>query len=227
MRLVNTSTLQFREFYGSNKPPYAILLHTWTGEEVSFDEILTPTSGTQQKAGFSKIKGCCEMAKEQGVPFAWVDSCCIKKSSDAELSESLNSIFRWYSCAEKCYVYLCDVSTSKRKRGDENALNTWEQAFRKSRWFTRGWTLQELLAPISVEFFSKKGSRLGDKQSLEQQIHEITGIPISALKSTAGAYLSLKHSPCESYVHEISKRRSRNAVSSSVQLAYQKVVHLC
>ena len=98
------------------------------------------------------------------------DTVCIKKSSDAELSESINSMFRWYQGAAKCYVYMGDVST-KRKRGDEKAHDTWEQAFRDSRWFTRGWTLQELLAPKLVEFFSQDGHRLGGKQSLKQLIH--------------------------------------------------------
>jgi len=86
---------------------------------------------------------------------------------------------------KKCYVYLSDVSIRKRKRKDEGTQHTWEQAFRESRWFTRGWTLQELLASASVQFFSKEGSRLGDKQSLEQEIHEITGIPIPALRGSA------------------------------------------
>jgi hypothetical protein len=59
---------------------------------------------------------------------------------------------------------------------------SWEASFRKSKWFTRGWTLQELIAPASVEFFSLERQRLGDKESLEQQIHEITRIPVEALR---------------------------------------------
>lgn len=79
-------------------------------------------------------------------------------------------MFRWYQNASKCYVYLLDVQLS------------WELAFRKSRWFTRGWTLQELLAPKSVEFYSQDWEHLGDKRSLEQLIHEITGLPVKALQ---------------------------------------------
>jgi len=94
-------------------------------------------------------------------------------------------MFSWYQRAAKCYVYLSDVSTKKRKLGDEEPQNTWEQAFRKSRWFTRGWTLQELLAPASVQFFCERGNRLGDKQSLEQLVHEITEIPVLALRGSA------------------------------------------
>ena len=91
-------------------------------------------------------------------------------------------MFRWYHRAEKCYVYLSDVSRRKRKRRDEDTQKMWEQTFRKSKWFTRGWTLQELLAPRSVELFSRENCRLGDKQSLEQQIHNITGMPTLALR---------------------------------------------
>src|SRR5580704_6018880 len=96
-------------------------------------------------------------------------------------------MFRGYQNAAKCYVYLLDVSISKRKASNEFFEMTWESAFRASRWFTRGWTLQELLAPGSVVFFFKEGKRLGDKRTLEQQVHEITGIAISALQ---GAPLS-------------------------------------
>jgi hypothetical protein len=95
-------------------------------------------------------------------------------------------MFRWYQNAAKCYVYLSDVSTRKRKANNRLSKYTWESAFRSSKWFTRGWTLQELLAPgpDSVEFFSREGDRLGDKRTLEQQIHEITRIPITALQGT-------------------------------------------
>ncbi|KAH8757111.1 hypothetical protein BGZ57DRAFT_932887 [Hyaloscypha finlandica] len=91
-------------------------------------------------------------------------------------------MFRWYQKAARCYVYLSDVSTLKRKANATSAECTWESAFRASKWFTRGWTLQELLAPRSVEFFSQEGSGLGNKRTLEQQIHEITGIPAIALR---------------------------------------------
>jgi hypothetical protein len=112
-----------------------------------------------------------------------VDTCCIDKSNAVELQEAINSMFRWYQNAVKCYVYLSDVSTKKQKASDSY---TWELAFRSSKWFTRGWTLQELLAPSpgSVEFSSRERDRLGDKKSLEQQIHEITGIPVSALRGS-------------------------------------------
>jgi hypothetical protein len=88
-------------------------------------------------------------------------------------------MFRWYSNAAKCYVYLSDVSTTSYQLG-----YTWESAFRVSRWFTRGWTLQELIAPARVEFFSREGILLGDKISMEQQVHEITKIAVLALRGS-------------------------------------------
>jgi hypothetical protein len=115
-----------------------------------------------------------------------VDTCYIDKSSSAELQEAINSMFRWYQNTAKCYVYLSDVSTRKRKPSDQSSEYIWESAFRSSKWFTRGWTLQELLAPGpgSVEFFSEERDRLGNKSTLEPQIYEITGIPIIALRGT-------------------------------------------
>ncbi|MCJ1483295.1 hypothetical protein MMC06_003462 [Schaereria dolodes] len=171
------------KFLNDATPQYAILSHTWGSEEVIYEDMVE--ASYRNKAGYEKIKFCGEQAAIDGLRYFWVDSCCIKKSSDSELSESVNSMFRWYHRAEKCYVYLSDVSTMKRKKQDEDTQKIWEQAFRKSKWFTRGWTLQELLASRLVEFFSRENSRLGDKQSLEQQIHEITGIPTLALRGAA------------------------------------------
>jgi Heterokaryon incompatibility protein (HET) len=167
------------EFVGDNIPPYAILSHTWgaDSEEVTFKDLVDHTG--KNKAGYTKIKFCAEQAASDGLQYFWMDTCSIDKSSSAELTEAINSMFRWYHGAAKCYVYLSDVSI----RGyDKNGQFTWESAFRESRWFTRGWTLQELIAPTSVEFFSLEGKRLGDKKSLERQVHEITGIAIQALQ---------------------------------------------
>jgi hypothetical protein len=90
-------------------------------------------------------------------------------------------MFRWYQNATKCYVYLSDVSRPPFDT-DDKSNEPWESTFRKSRWFTRGWTLQELIAPASVEFFSEEGEILGNKASLEGLICEITGIPVKALR---------------------------------------------
>lgn len=163
---------------------YAILSHTWgeDSDEVTFEDILEGSG--RDKAGYDKIKFCAEQAARDGLQYFWVDTCCIKKSSDAELSEAINSMFRWYQGAAKCYVYLPDVSRRPDIRVKSNSPSTWELAFRKSRWFSRGWTLQELLAPNFVEFFSREKERLGDKESLKQLLNEITGIPLGALQGS-------------------------------------------
>jgi hypothetical protein len=163
-------------------PLYAILSHTWQeGEEVTFDDWINDRM--KSKAGYKKILFCAQQAERDGLCYFWIDTCCINKADHVELQDAINSMFRWYQNAAKCYVYLSDVSTTKRKACSSRSLqSSWEPAFRVSRWFRRGWTLQELLAPRSVTFFSEKGDPLGDKQSLEQQIHEITGIATEALR---------------------------------------------
>jgi hypothetical protein len=171
-----------KDLIGDDIPQYAILSHTWGAEEVTFGDLIDGTG--KSKAGYDKIRFCAQQAANDGLQYFWVDTCCIDKSSSAELQEAINSMFRWYQNAAKCYVYLSDVSIRKRKASDWSSDYTWESAFRSSRWFTRGWTLQELLAPgpDSVEFFSQEGDRLGDKRTLERQIYEITGIPVTALQ---------------------------------------------
>ena len=165
-------------------PAYAILSHTWgaDAEEVIFEDLTTGTG--KDKPGYKKIWFCGEQAALDGLEYFWIDTCCIKKSNKAELSYAINSMFRWYQKAAQCYVYLSDVSTKKRKVGEEGSGSTWEPAFRASKWFTRGWTLQELLAPSVVQFFSCEGELLGNKRLLAQQIHEVTGIPKLAIKGT-------------------------------------------
>jgi hypothetical protein len=165
---------------GNAVPRYAILSHTWgaDSDEVSFND-LTNGTGTD-KAGNEKIRFCAEQAKQDGLEHFWIDTCCIDKENKAELSHAINSMFQWYRNAARCYAYLSDVSTAKRKVDSDTC--EWEFAFRRSKWFTRGWTLQELLAPRSIEFFSWQRKWLGNRNSLKQQIHEITGIPEAALR---------------------------------------------
>lgn len=190
MRLLYTDSgekLKWTEdLIGERIPPYAILSHTWQeGQEVTFDDFKNLGNAEDSKAsdkeGYHKIHFCAQQAKRDGLDYFWIDTCCIDKTNNTELSEAINSMFRWYQNAERCYVYLTDVDTNTLDE-DAKLPRTRESAFSKSRWFTRGWTLQELLAPKSVEFFSKEGVRLGDRESLVQVIHEITGIPINALQ---------------------------------------------
>jgi hypothetical protein len=163
-------------------PSYAILSHTWGAdtEEVTFEEL---TNGTgMEKKGYRKVLLCEKQARQDGLQHFWVDTCCINKEDKVELRNAINSMFRWYRDATRCYVYLSDVSGS-----DAEGLS-----FRKSRWFTRGWTLQELLAPALVEFFSEEWQRFGDKLSLIQHIHKATGIPHSALRGELLANFSVE-----------------------------------
>ena len=165
--------------FSSDIPPYAILSHTWDVDEFNFEDLVNRTG--ESKAGYKKILFCGKQAARDHLQYFWVDTCCIDKWNLGELSYAINSMFRWYQNAVKCYVFLSDVPTSTVANAHLHQ-NIWEASFRKSRWFTRGWTLQELIAPASVEFFSSQLQRLGDKQSLEQQIHEITDIPVKALR---------------------------------------------
>ena len=163
-------------------PQYGILSHTWgpDSDEVTYKELVEGTGSG--KAGYRKLKFCGDQAKKDQLQYFWVDTCCIDKSSAVELQEAITSMFRWYSEAAKCYVYLADVSTEGFDPA--GSVELWEPAFRGSRWFTRGWTLQELIAPLSVEFFSADCRLLGDKKSLRRHIHEITGIPYPALEGS-------------------------------------------
>jgi Heterokaryon incompatibility protein (HET) len=151
-------------------PPYAILSHRWSiheDDEVTFKEIAMGICD-KKKPGYNKLQFCNGQAKADGLNYFWVDTCCIDQSDQNELSVAIYSMFRWYQKADRCYVYLADVA-------EESALS-------ESKWFSRGWTLQELLAPEVAEFYTRDGVRLGDKSSLEQQIAEITDIPIEVLR---------------------------------------------
>jgi hypothetical protein len=181
------------EFLGKDIPCYAILSHTWgkDNEEVNFKDIADDTSNFKAKPGYRKLDFCARQAAKDNLQYFWIDTCCIDRSNSAELSEAINSMFRWYQNSTKCYVYLSDVSMHESARDGqpcELSKSRWKSAFQKSRWFTRGWTLQELLAPATVKFFSVEGIQLGDKRSMEQRIAEITGVHVDALR---GSSLSL------------------------------------
>ncbi|OCK76426.1 HET-domain-containing protein [Lepidopterella palustris CBS 459.81] len=191
LQLKDNGEFSLIEFVGDTIPRYAILSHTWGAddEELTFKDLVEGTG--KSKAGYKKIRFCGIQAANDGLHFSWVDTCCIDKSSSAELSEAINSMFRWYRNAAKCYVYLSDVSTGSSVRSNLSSQSTWKPAFQHSRWFTRGWTLQELVAPTFVEFFSMEGERLGDKNSLMQEIHEITGISGQALQGSSLSQFSV------------------------------------
>lgn len=128
MRLLNTQTLKLKEFPDDQIPNYAILSHTWENEEVSCQEMITPTPEVKKKAGYDKIKRAAANAKGEKYEWIWIDTCCIDKSSSAELSEAINSMYRWYRNAQVCAVYLSDV---------ENPESWGNPDIGHSRWFTR------------------------------------------------------------------------------------------
>jgi heterokaryon incompatibility protein (HET) len=150
MRLLERNSsggFSLTEFVDDQIPRYAILSHTWglENDEVSFKNIMEGTGNS--KAGYKKIMFCGERAGMDGLQYFWVDTCCIDKSSSQEITEAINCMFQWYQNAAKCYVFLKDVSVSGGIENNEGSQAQWESEFRSSRWFTRGWTLQELLAP--------------------------------------------------------------------------------
>jgi hypothetical protein len=170
MRLINAKTVKLDEFLDDKVPPYAILSHTWgkDSEELTFRNV---EAGDIDKPGVGSIKfrGCCKQAEEDGLGYVWIDTCCIDTTNLVELSEAINSMFRWYRQASICYAYLSDVPSdgSPRKPGSK---------FQSSRWFERGWTLQELLAPANLRFYNSEWHRLGTKGDMCAIIEKITGI---------------------------------------------------
>ncbi|RBR26468.1 uncharacterized protein FIESC28_00762 [Fusarium coffeatum] len=172
MRLINTHTRAFEEFYGRKVPKYAILSHTWGQDEVTFQDWIDSAS-VLQKSGFTKVIEACEQARNDDYSYIWIDTNCIDKSSSAELTEAINSMFAWYSKADVCYAYLSNVPTFKPL--------SYSEEFRQSRWFKRGWTLQELLAPGYVVFYAADWSCIGTRSTLMHDIAEATGIGIRYL----------------------------------------------
>ncbi|WYZ43688.1 hypothetical protein EsH8_VII_000124 [Colletotrichum jinshuiense] len=225
MRLLHTSSLELKEFMGLDIPPYVILSHTWGEEEVLYADIQNGTATS--KKGYKKVVSCCQKAAQDGFQWAWIDTCCIDKASSAELSEAINSMYRWYEESTICYAYLQDVTAEvpvtpipgNRFRRSNAAYKKMKAATKripkdvhherikmlnveiarlqslptpldpspiaklpKSRWFTRGWTLQELIAPKVVEFYTFEWAEIGTKRSLASQVSAITGIPVRILR---------------------------------------------
>lgn len=197
MRLINTKTLQIQEFNTPKIPRYAILSHTWCNEELTFQDWLYVQNQTPPRWGWSQIpdeierlkltKGyikvakACEYARQHNsnCQWLWADTVCIDKTSSAELSEAINSMFGWYRRAEVCYAFLADVPPLSSEELAKCSYRT--SPFRQSRWFRRGWTLQELVAPWSVVFLSRDWTPLGTRSTLSKHIATITSIPESCL----------------------------------------------
>ncbi|KAG6356810.1 hypothetical protein INS49_014684 [Diaporthe citri] len=187
MWLVDTELLQLRQVTDEKQLPFAILSHTWqAGEEVTFQE-MQDLDAVSHKSGFHKIKSVCRIAQRYW-KYAWIDTCCIDKTSSAELSEAINSMFRYYRAAEVCYVFLSDFSTLPSRIPERERLARVAENLKNCKWFTRGWTLQELIAPRRLEFFDDHWNFLGEKADLEGPLSEITNIDESVLKDSSRLY---------------------------------------
>jgi hypothetical protein len=203
MRLINTTTGQFESFWDSQCPQYWILSHTWGNEEVSYLDYLFLTSSLSvasagvvhtllkspraDSEGIRKVQGCCKLARSRGLEWVWVDTCCIDKSSSAELSEAINSMWTWYRDAAECYVYLVDVSAKPDRDIAADMLHfddAVRRQFRSAQWFGRGWTLQELLAPNIELFCNNCWEVIATKADIGPELSNITRIPLIFLDGT-------------------------------------------
>ncbi|KAI8625420.1 heterokaryon incompatibility protein-domain-containing protein [Xylariaceae sp. FL1651] len=166
MRLINilADSYQIEELTRRNIPKYAILSHTWDEREILFEDIVQNASWRNKK-GHEKIEMTCQKAFQAGYSHAWIDTCCINKSSSAELSEAINSMYQYYQRSEVCYVYLSDLPASAPL----------DRALQHCRWFTRGWTLQD---------WNERGS----KRDLVECLSSITGINPEVLLHTENIF---------------------------------------
>ncbi len=164
-------------------PKYAILSHTWTEEELTLQEFTCQNNGTAKKAGFAKIAQTCKLARAHHIRYVWVDTCCIDKTSSAELAEAINSMFQWYKNALVCYAYLPDLP-QRAELVDESPVSSYDE-LKVCKWFTRGWTLQELIAPQTVHFYDQTWTFRGSKGDLTTAILRITRINQLVLQDSA------------------------------------------
>lgn len=186
MWLLSVARAELHEFI--DPPEYAILSHVWGDSEDTFKEMqklrkaCTASGNNPRDEASSKIRDCCLVAEADGFKWLWVDTCCIDKSSSAELSEAINSMCAWYAGAKLCYVYLQDVQATSVKFPEGRGQ------FSESRWFTRGWTLQELMAPPDVLFLSSDWSLIGRKQEehMRRLLWQITRVDTSVLEVGLG-----------------------------------------
>ncbi|KAH6612423.1 heterokaryon incompatibility protein-domain-containing protein [Boeremia exigua] len=168
MRVLCVETLQFKEFHSLPDDDYATLSHVWGSNEISYEDISrttlpVPVPIEHKHEASAKLIGCREQARKDGIKYLWIDTCCINQPNHSELSEAINSMFHWYQKSKVCYVYLADIGV-----GDDLAA---------SRWFLRGWTLQELIAPQDVRFFNQDWQPIGNKKDLALTLSKITRIP--------------------------------------------------
>ena len=200
------------EFGDDEVIKYAILSHRWIEQEVDYDEFVDlakmdkeERTEIRRREGYRKILQSCEQTKKDGYRWLWVDTCCIDKRSSAELSEAINSMYRWYENSRICYAYLHDVHGSSFP----TALNNekYPNSMGWPEWFSRGWTLQEMIAPRNVQFFNKDWHPIGDKRTLAPILESITRVPQHILKEG----LSSNH-PCVAQIMSWAANRTTTRV---------------
>ncbi|KIM59619.1 hypothetical protein SCLCIDRAFT_61266, partial [Scleroderma citrinum Foug A] len=200
------------DFGDDEATEYAILPHRWVGQEVDHDEIVELAKMSveerdeiPQRNGYQKILDSCEQTQKDGYQWLWVDTCCIDKRSSAELSEAIKSMYRWYENAQVCYAYLHDLPRPRFPTASDDGrypnFRGWPE------WFSRGWTLQEMIAPSDVQFFNKKWRAIGDKRTLARTLEFITGVPKRIL--TDGLF---GHRPCVAQIMSWAANRTTTRV---------------
>ncbi|OAK95074.1 HET-domain-containing protein, partial [Phaeosphaeriaceae sp. SRC1lsM3a] len=201
MRLLHSKKRVFQSFDGDSVPPYATLSHTWGSKEVTHQEMVAWIQADKEgrslydKRDFRKIDLTCNQARYDGIDWVWIDTCNIDKSSSSELSEAINSMFQWYKNADMCYVYLEDINYQDLKaiykdlKGSQEGIANYNKlrVLRSARWFSRGWTLQELIASEKIRFYcaipgSTRWSFIGSKESELDLLATITGIDKAVLE---------------------------------------------
>ncbi|CAJ2505438.1 Uu.00g128320.m01.CDS01 [Anthostomella pinea] len=182
MWLIDVETMGLKWFMGNEwTPPYAILSHLWGPDESLFHDFVRETG--RHKMGSQKILRCCQLAKRDSLNWLWVDTCCINKESSAELSETINTMFQWYEKAAVCYTYLPDVLDIYETSNEDK--------FTDSRWFRRGWTLQELIAPQEVHFYDESWKYIASRSALADQIAKVTNVDVALLQERRGQVSSM------------------------------------
>jgi len=174
MRLINTETYELENFNDPQRiPEYAILSHTWSDKgEVCFNDIIGSLCEAQGKPGWPKIQHTCTLARAINIGWAWIDTCCIDKSKHSELEREINSMFDYYANAVVCFAFLEDLHPADR----------WNDRAPKCRWFKRGWTLQELVAPRDLVFLDSSWQERGSKHERGASLLDTTGVDVGVLK---------------------------------------------
>ncbi|KAI0399456.1 heterokaryon incompatibility protein-domain-containing protein [Xylaria palmicola] len=202
MWLIETSTLTLKFVPEPKRGSYAILSHTWGQEELSFEQFHNPEPTWSRAAGAAKVIETCQLASQHGLSYAWVDTCCINKASSAELSEAINSMFKYYQNSAFCIAFLSDLPPSSSDSSDPKA--DFERQFPHCRWLTRGWTLQELIAPPQIYFYDSTWTFRGSKNDWKSLLFRDTGVDETILDSPSG----LRHVPVARRMSWVSNRQT-------------------